>query len=129
MTVRLQRPFLIGGVGLTLGLLSFDSVYHSFSGLGDVLAIGAAAAGAGYWWYRQQGKPSPATLSPLTLDRVTLDRATSQVQLIIERLTIESHGSSQIELLQQQLAQAQTNLSRTARHIAITGGRKVGFTN
>ncbi len=126
MTVQLQRPILIGGIGLTLGLLSFDSVYHSFSGLGDVLAIGAAAAGASYWWYSLARKTSPTTLSPLTLDQAVLDQVTSQVQLVIERLKIESPNSTQTRLLQQQLAQAQTNLSRTIRHIAITGGRKVG---
>ena len=124
MTVQLQRPLVIGGIGLTLGLWGLDSVFHSLSGLGDILTIGAAAAGGGYWWYSQQGKTT--AIAPASLDRPGLDRVVHQVELTIERLKVESGDSSQIEQLQHHLAQAQTNLSRTARHIAITGGRNVG---
>ncbi len=126
MTVRLQRPLLVGGIGLTLGLWGLDSLYHSLSGVGDWLTLGAVAAGGGYWWYNRQGKL--ATVVPMTgeIDRVWLDRVINQVELVIDRLAIESPQSTQVAILNQQLAQVKTNLTRTDRQIAITGGQKVG---
>ncbi len=126
MTGQLQRPLVVGGIGLTLGLWGLDSVYHSFSGLGDWLTLGAIAAGGSYWWYNRQGKPALVSTNVVNVDRATLDRALSQVELILQQLTIESPTAAAIGSLQQQLTQAQSNLTRPDRHIAITGGQRVG---
>ncbi len=125
MTLQLQRPLAIGGISLALGLWGFDSIYHSLSGLGDLFTIGAIGAG-GYWLYRRQGKTSSSQSQVVNIDRATLDRALTQVELVINQLKIESANSDLIQKLQQQLTQAQTNLTRPDRHIAITGGQKVG---
>jgi len=125
MTGQLQRPLLIGGIGLTLGLWGLDSVSHSLAGAGDWLTLGTIAAGGGYWWY-QRGKQEQVPLAQVDIDRATLDRVLDQVELVIDRLAIESPGAGQIGSLRQQLTQAQTNLTRTNRQIAITGGQKVG---
>jgi uncharacterized protein len=129
MTVRLQRPLLVGGIGLTMGLWGLDSLYHSFSGVGDVLTLGAIAAGGGYWWLNRQGGKAKVTAIPQEIDRTVLDKAIAQVELIINQLTIEHPESSQIVSLKQQLTQALTNLTRTDLQIAITGGQKVGKTS
>ena len=126
MTVRLQRPILIGGLGLTVGLWGLESAYHSLSGAGDWLTLGAMAAGGGYWWYSRQSANSARVPTPQTIDRAALDRILNQIQLVIGQLTIESPNSPQIERLKQQLATVKTNLTRPDRHIAITGGQKVG---
>ncbi len=126
MTMRLQRPLLVGGIGLTLGLWGLDSIYHSLSGVGDWLTLGAIAAGGSYWWYNRQGKPVRVNQMTGEIDRATLDRAIDQVELVIAQLAIESPQSSQIDRLQQQLTQVKTNLTRPERQIAITGGQKVG---
>jgi uncharacterized protein len=126
MTLQLQRPLVVGGIGLAFGLWGFDSVYHSLSGLGDWLTIGAIAAGGSYWWYNLQGKTASSPSTAIEIDRQTLDRALQQVELVINRLKIESPHAPQIDRLQQQLTQAQTNLTRPDRHIAITGGQRVG---
>ncbi len=126
MTGQLQRPLLIGGIGLTLGLWGLDSVSHSLAGAGDWLTLGTIAAGGGYWWYTRQNSNQQAPLAPVNINRATLDRILGQVELVIERLKIEQPGSVQIEPLRQQLTQAQTHLTRTNRQIAITGGQKVG---
>ena len=125
MTVRLQRPLLIGGIGLTLGLWGLDSVAHSLSGVGDLLTVGTLAAGGGYWWYSQRDRQIDVGSAKVEIDRATLDRVLSQVKLVINQLAIEcpSYGH---EGLRQQLTQAQSNLTRTNRQIAITGGQKVG---
>jgi uncharacterized protein len=126
MTVQLQRPLLIGGMGLTLGLWGLDTISHSLAGVGDWLTLGTMAAGGSYWWYSRRKSQERVQPVKVDINRVTLDRVLSQVELVIGQLVIESPDSAQIETLRQQLAQAQTNLTRPDRHIAITGGQKVG---
>jgi uncharacterized protein len=126
MTVQLQRPLLVGGIGLTLGLWGLDSISHNLAGIGDWLTLGTLAAGGGYWWYSRRGSQGRVAPTIENIDRLTLDRVLNQVELVIGQLAIESPNSTQIAPLQQQLLQAQTNLTRPDRHIAITGGQKVG---
>lgn len=129
MTVRLQRPLVVGGIGLTMGLWGLDSIYHSLSGVGDVFTLGAIAAGGGYWWLNRQGSKPKVAGIPQEIDRTILDKAIAQVELVINQLAIEHPESSQIISLKQRLTQALTNLTRIDRHIAITGGQKVGKTS
>jgi uncharacterized protein len=125
MTVRLQRPLLIGGIGLTLGLWGWDAVSHSISGTSDLLTLGALAAGGSWWYLRQnrQGKVAPVRVN---LDRATIDKLLTQIELAIGQLAIESPNSTQIAPLRQQLTQVTANLTRPERQIAITGGQRVG---
>jgi uncharacterized protein len=126
MTVRLQRPLLIGGIGLTLGLWGLDTISHSLSGVGDLLTLGAISVGGGYWWYTQQRNRQIVPPALVNIDRATLDRVLSQIGLVIDRLKIESPNYPQLERLQQQLTQVKSNLTRPERQIAITGGQRVG---
>jgi uncharacterized protein len=127
MTMRLQRPILIGGVALSLGLWGLDSVQHSIGGMGELLTLGAIAAGGGYWWYyRQQGnKKSIATTSP-QIDINVINRSIQQVELVIDRLVAENSNPARIAEFRDRLVQAQANLQRTDRRIAVTGGDRVG---
>jgi uncharacterized protein len=129
MTGQLQRPLVVGGIGLTLGLWGLDSMFHSLSSLGDLLPLGAIAVGGGYWWYSRQAKPVSVKPPVVEIDRVTLDRAVHQVELVLDRLKIESPDSSQIEQLRQNLTRAEQHLTRIDRQIAVTGGQRVGKTS
>jgi uncharacterized protein len=127
MTARLQRPLLIGGLGLTFGLWGLDSISHNLAGVGDLLTLGTiAAAGGGYWWYRQRGSGNQLPLARVEIDRSTVDRLSSQIALVIGQLAIESPQSGQIDSFRQQLTQAEANLTRPERQITITGGHRVG---
>jgi uncharacterized protein len=126
MTARLQRPLLIGGLGLTFGLWGLDSISHSLAGVGDWLTIGTIAAGGGYWWYRQRESANQIPLAQVEIDRESIDRLSQQVALAIGQFASESPQSAQIDLFHQQLTQAESNLTRTERQIAITGGHRVG---
>jgi uncharacterized protein len=125
MTVGLQRPLVIGGIGLTLGLWGLDSISHSLSGVSDLFTLGAIVSG-GYWWYNRRSDRGQMPLAQVEIDRVLLDRVLSQVELVISQLAIECPSSVKIDSLRQQLTQVKTNLTRSDRHIAITGGQRVG---
>jgi uncharacterized protein len=130
MTGQLQRPLVVGGIGLTLGLWGLDSMFHSLSSLGDLLPLGAIAVGGSYWWYNsRQGNPVSVKPPIVEIDRATLDRSVHQVELVIDRLKIESPESPQIDRLRQNLTQAKQHLTRIERQIAITGGQRVGKTS
>ncbi len=124
--VRLQRPILIGGIGITLGLWGWDSIAHSLSGVGDLLTLAAIATGGGYFWYNRRGSQAQVSLGKVDIDRATLDRVLNQVELVISQLALESPNSKQLDPLRQQFAQVKTNLTRVDRQIAITGGQRVG---
>jgi uncharacterized protein len=126
MTTRLQRPLLIGGLGLTLGLWGLDSLSHNLAGIGDWLTLGTIAAGGGYWWYRRRGSGTQLPLAQVDIDRSSVDRLSNQVALVISQLALESPQSGQIDSLRHQLTQAEANLTRPERQITITGGRRVG---
>ncbi len=79
MNTGLQRPLLIGGIGLTVGLWGLDSVSHSLAGVGDLVTLGAIAAGGGYWWYSRRNSDAKVSVSKIDIDRATLDKALSQV--------------------------------------------------
>lgn len=125
-TTRLQRPLLIGGLGLAFGLWGLDSVSHSLAGVGDWLTLGTLAAGGGYWWYSRRGKSQQVPLARVEIDRLQIDRLSSQVALVISQLAIESPQAGQIDSFRQQLTQAEANLTRPDRQIVITGGHRVG---
>ena len=70
-----QRPLLVGGIGLTLGLWGLDSVSHSLPGMGDLVTLGAIAAGGSYWWYGRRSSQTQVPVGKVDIDRATLDRS------------------------------------------------------
>jgi uncharacterized protein len=95
-----------------------------------LLPLGAIAVGGSYWWYNsRQAKPASVKSPVVEIDRAALDRAIHQVELVIDRLTIESPDLPQIEQLRQNLTRAEQHLTRIDRQIAVTGGQRVGKTS
>jgi uncharacterized protein len=116
MTMRLQRPVLVGGIALSVGLLGLDTLHHVIGDLGDWVTVGAIAAGSGYWWYsKQKGSRNRLESADLPLSREKLDR-----------LIAENNDPTQISQFQERLQQAIVNLERTDRHISVTGAHRVG---
>jgi uncharacterized protein (DUF697 family)/GTP-binding protein EngB required for normal cell division len=129
MTVRLQRPIVVGGLALVAGLWGLDSLHHSLDGIGDWLTLGAIATGGGYWWwYRQRSHRPIADTVKVDVNRETLNQAIGQAELVIDRLAVENPTSAKVEQFRQQLAQVKANLDRPDRRIAVTGGQRVGKT-
>ncbi|MGL5194169.1 MAG: hypothetical protein ACRC8Y_11340, partial [Chroococcales cyanobacterium] len=61
MAIKLQRPILIGGLGLSFGLWAMESLNHSWGEAGEFGVLGAIALGAGFWLFK---KREPPTIKP-----------------------------------------------------------------
>ena len=129
MTSLLQRPILVGGLGLTFSVWLLDQffpVVPDFAGTALWLAI---ALGSGFWVFQKRGKT--VNLKPIgfSVDRAKAEKALAAVGVHINRLAQEISTESEAVLtLRQQLAQITAELSRQEMRTAIMGGKSVGKT-
>lgn len=130
MAVKLERPILIGGVGLSFGLWLLEGVQHSASELGQIVLFGLALSSAGLWWFKQQRTDSlQLSPPPEALNRDQVEKAIAQTQSLIARLATESPTQhSRLQALQQQGEQLNGQLQRTALRVVIAGNKGTGKT-
>jgi GTPase SAR1 family protein len=129
MSVNLQRPILVGGVGLSLSLWLLQSFHHSVGQLGEFGIVGAIALGTGLWVLGQKTSKT-IDLSPLALpvDRETVEKAIAKTETLITQLEAEAERHEAITQLRHQLSQLTTQLERQEIEVAVTGGKGVGKT-
>jgi len=119
----LQRPILIGGVGLAFALWFLQGWQESLAHVGEFSLMGAIAVICCMWLY---GKYRPKQqVQDLPLNRETVEKAIAQVQVVVDRLEIENHHTSE---LQEKIAQLEAQIDRQEINLAITGGKSVGKT-
>ncbi len=130
MAVKLERPVLIGGVGLSLGLWLLESVQQSASELGQIVLFGLALGSAGLWWFKQQKtEPLPELASATPLNQEQVEKAIAQTQSLIASLNTEyPTQNSRLEALQYQGNQLNGQLQRPALRVAIAGNKGTGKT-
>ena len=129
MAVKLRRPILVGGVGLSLSLWLLQSLHHSMAQLGEFTVLGAIALGGGFWLLQKRTSPH-VDISPIpsTLERETVEKAIAQVETAITILESEAENHPANLQLRQQVAQVTAELDRKVNRIAVTGGKNVGKT-
>jgi uncharacterized protein len=123
MSLKIQKPILVGGIAISAGLLGLDAVSHVLAHSGNLLMLGTMAASGGYWWWSRQQDSSPPLV---TVDRGSLETLITQVQLISQRLNAE--GGNAATLLTE-LQQAINQVDRQHYRVAVTGGARVGKTS
>ncbi|HEY9819811.1 MAG TPA: DUF697 domain-containing protein [Candidatus Sericytochromatia bacterium] len=129
MAVKLRRPILVGGVGLSFSLWLWQSVHHSVLQLGEFGVVGAVALGAGFWLFQQKRSNTINFSSESPLDRETVVKAIAQTESLINQLETEADNQETITQLRQRIAQLSTELDRKDIQLAVTGGKGVGKTN
>ena len=135
MTAKLQRPILVGGIGLSFLLWLVNSMAHSAAEFGETALVGTMALGAGLWWLQRQFPQTTPALRPKLIDRQSVDQALAQTGTMIEKLTTEVQQSrspedftANIAQFQQQLTELSSQLERQALSIGVMGGKSVGKT-
>lgn len=124
MAVKLRRPILVGGVGLSFALWVLQSWHHSIVQLGEYGVLGAIAVG-GTLWFFQQKSPKIAPEQPVTKESVI--QAIAQAQSIIEKLAVEAENYDTTQL-REKIALLNHELDRQELQVAIVGGKAVGKT-
>ena len=129
MAVKLRRPILVGGVGLSLSLWLLQSLHHSMAQLGEFTVLGAIALGGGFWFFQKRTSPEVDIL-PITstMERETVEKAITQVETAITLLESEAENHPANLQLSEQVVQVTAELDRKVNRIAVTGGKNVGKT-
>ncbi|MEH2350619.1 MAG: DUF697 domain-containing protein [Nostoc sp.] len=127
MVVKLQRPILVGGLGLSLSLWMLDSWHDSIVQVGEFGLLSALAVGGGLWLFQQnRPKDSLEQLNSMLVDRATVESAIAKTETVINQLAQEAENHPALETLREQVAQLFFELDRQKIKVAVTGGKSVG---
>ncbi|MBH8561995.1 DUF697 domain-containing protein [Nostoc sp. CENA67] len=127
MVVKLQRPILVGGLGLSFSLWILQSWHHSIVQLSEFGLLSALAVGGGLWLFQQnRPKGSLEQLDGIVADRITVENAIAKAEAVINQLTQEAENHPALEPLREKVAQLILELDRQEIKVAVTGGKSVG---
>jgi GTPase SAR1 family protein len=127
MVVKLQRPILVGGLGLSFFLWMLESWHHSIVRLGEFSLLTTLAVGGGLWLLQQnRPKSSLEQLDSMIVDRATVENAIAKAEAVINQLAQEAENHTALETLREQVAQLMLELDRQEIKLAVTGGKSVG---
>ncbi|MEH2040376.1 YcjF family protein [Nostoc sp.] len=127
MVVKLQRPILVGGLGLSFSLWMLDSWHDSIVQVGEFGLLSALAVGGGLWLFQQnRPKESLKQLDGMVVDRATVESAIAKTETVINQLAQETENHPALETLREQIAQLLLELDRQQIKVAVTGGKSVG---
>lgn len=129
MVVKLRRPILVGGIGLSFSLWILQSLHHSLVQVGEFSVMAAIAVGSGLWLLQQRASQN-AQLQPdnSPLDRATVEKAIAQAEGMVSQLEAEAEHQAISSRLRKQVAQLTVELERRELNLAVIGGKSVGKT-
>jgi uncharacterized protein len=127
MVVKLQRPILVGGLGLSFSLWMLDSWHDSIVQVGEFGLLSALAVGGGLWLFQQnRPKDSLKQLDDMLVNRATVESAIAKTETVINQLAQEAENHPALETLREQVTQLFFELDRQKIKVAVTGGKSVG---
>ncbi|OHY33890.1 YcjF family protein [Cylindrospermopsis raciborskii] len=122
--MNLQKPILVGGLGLSFSLWMLNTWHNSIIQVAELGMLGALAVGGGLWLLRKNQPGEQLQDSPL--DRTKVEAVISQTQSIIHQIVNEVADHPNLSTLQEQLTKLTLELDRKEVQMAVTGGRSVG---
>ncbi|TFI54156.1 DUF697 domain-containing protein [Mastigocladus laminosus UU774] len=133
MVVKLQRPILVGGLGLSFSLWILQSWHDSIVQLGEYSLLSLLLVGGGLLLLKQnRTKQDSHVLDSLPVDRETVESAIAKTETVINHLAGEAENDVETlhatSLLREKISQLYTELDRKEIHLAVTGGKSVGKT-
>ena len=125
--MKLQRPILVGGLGLSFALWMFDTWQEAFSQVGEVSLLSLLAVGSLLLLFKQRS-PKVVELLELPCDRTTVENAILETEVAVNQLANEVK-TLDVTLLREQISQLQVEIDRKEINLAVTGGKSVGKTS
>jgi GTPase SAR1 family protein len=129
MVVKLQRPILVGGLGLSFSLWMLDSWHDSLVQVSEFGLLSVLAVGGGLWLF-QQKRPKASLEQPdsMLVERADVESAIAKAEAVINQLAQEAENHPAIGNLREQVTQLLLDLDRQEINLAVTGGKSVGKT-
>ncbi|MBD0301531.1 MAG: DUF697 domain-containing protein [Tolypothrix sp. T3-bin4] len=129
MVVKLQRPILVGGLGLSFSLWILQNMHHSMVQVGEFGLLSLVAVGGGLWLFKQN-RPSSASdmLDAMPVNRGMVEDAIALTEVTINHLAGEVENHPALGTLREQVNQLFFELDRKEIKLAVTGGKSVGKT-
>ncbi len=124
--MKLQRPILVGGLGLSFSLWMLDSWHDSIVQVGEFGLLSALAVGGGLWLFNKNQPQLGEQLNDMVVDRAAVDKAIAQTQVIINQLAQEAVNHPHLAILREKLAKLPLEMDRKEINLAVTGGKSVG---
>ena len=130
MALKLAKPILLTGIGISAGFGLWESFWHSSLMHAGELTVTLLIAGAsGFWWLKHKRyQQRVSQVVPSSLDRQAVEKAIALAETAIYSLETEAKDRD-ISSLKQQLAQLPQSDQRQFLQLAIVGGKKVGKTS
>ncbi|WP_026734353.1 YcjF family protein [Fischerella sp. PCC 9605] len=127
MVVKLQRPILVGGLGLSFSLWILQSWHDSIVQLGEYSVLSLLLIGGGLLLLKQnRAKDNSQVLDSLPVDRETVENAIAKAEVVINHLADEAENHQALATLREKIPQLYQELDRQEIHLAVTGGKSVG---
>jgi uncharacterized protein len=135
MAIKLQRPLLVGGLGLSFSLWLLDSWQDTIAQLGEYSLFSLLAIGGGMWLLKQN-RPKNGNLQQDVIppNRETVEKSIAKAEAAITVFSEEAEKYNcadaiyQVSTLREKAAQLYVELDRQEIKLAVTGGKSVGKT-
>ena len=124
--MKLQRPILVGGLGLSFSLWMLDSWHDSIVQVGELGILTALAVGGGLWLLRKNQPPLGEQPWDILVDPKAVVQGIAQTNVIINQIAQESADHPSLAILRENLAKLPLELARKEITVAVTGGKSVG---
>ena len=124
--MKLQRPILVGGLGLSFSLWMLNSWHDSIVQVGEFGLLSALAVGGGLWLFKKNLPQLGEQLNDIVADRASVEKAIAQTEVIINQLAQEATDHPYLAILREKLAQLPLELNRKEIAVTVTGGKYVG---
>ncbi len=127
--MKLQRPILVGGLGLSFSLWMLQNLHHSIVQVGEFGLLSLLAVGGGLWLLKSnRTQDSSEWLNTLPVDRTTVEATIAKAEAVINQLAQEAENPLTVGTLREQLTHLTAELDRQEMIAAVTGGKSVGKT-
>lgn len=137
MAVKLKRPILVGGIGLTCGAWLWSAIAPSVADVAGASVWGAIAIGTGVWLLKGRSKAEIKSQPTVVAKPVTphqVEQALTKVKALIERYVAEADAAQQppsktaatAEHLQASVTQIHGCIQRSDLRLTILGDQGAG---
>ncbi|EAZ89073.1 YcjF family protein [Crocosphaera chwakensis] len=125
MTVKVKKPILVAGLGISFLLWLGESLHEEVIAIGEWGVLSLMAIGTGIWWWqeKQPKKTVYQTISPLTLKEI--NQAISDGEKILKIVKKESPESNLLEL-ETELKRLPEKLNNQFLCLGLFGNSKTG---